>query len=269
MTNVVVTGACGRMGSAIIRQLLNQPDMKLSGAVENPQHKNINKDIGEILGTERAGIGITSSLEKVIERSDVIIEFVNPKTSLEHLETAHSFKKPIVIGTTGFSEQELKIINNISKDIPCVLSPNMSIGVNALFYLAPGLAKMLGDDYNIEIIEAHHNLKKDAPSGTALKLAELLAEALNRDLKECGVHGRSGITGARDKNEIGIHAVRGGDIVGDHTIVFAGPGERIEVTHRAHSREVFVFGAVKAARFIVNAKPGLYNMQDVLSSKVR
>ncbi|MDD5772410.1 MAG: 4-hydroxy-tetrahydrodipicolinate reductase [bacterium] len=267
MINVVVTGACGRMGSAIIRHLSDQPDMKLSGAVENPQHKNINKDIGEILGIGRSGIDISPSLEKVIDRADVVIEFVNPKTSIGHLKIADSFKKPIVIGTTGFSEPELTIINNISKNIPCVLSPNMSIGVNALFYLAPKLAKMLGDDYNIEIIEAHHNLKKDAPSGTALKLAELLADGLNRDLKECGVYGRSGITGARNKNEIGIHAVRGGDIVGDHTIVFAGPGERIEVTHRAHNREVFVFGAIKAARFIFNAKPGLYNMQDVLGIK--
>ncbi|MEW6087801.1 MAG: 4-hydroxy-tetrahydrodipicolinate reductase [bacterium] len=264
MINVVVTGACGRMGSAIIRHLLSQSDMKLAGAVENPKHLNIGKDIGEILGAGKLGIDISPSLKKVIDKSDVIIEFVNPKTSIEHLETAHLFKKPIVIGTTGFIGPELKIINNASRNIPCVLSPNMSIGVNSLFSLVPKFAKILGDDYDIEIIEAHHNLKKDAPSGTALKLAELIAGSLNRDMKECAVYGRSGITGERSKKEIGIHAVRGGDIVGDHTIVFAGPGERIEVTHRAHSREVFVFGAVKAARFAVNAKPGLYNMQDIL-----
>ncbi|MFH1288344.1 MAG: 4-hydroxy-tetrahydrodipicolinate reductase [bacterium] len=257
MINVTVTGACGRMGAAIIRNLLSQHDMKLVGAVESSQHKDINKNVGEIF--------ISSSLEEVIDKSDVIIDFVNPKTSIEHLRIAHSSKKPIVIGTTGFNESELKIIDNFAKDIPCVLSPNMSIGINSLFYLIPKLAKMLGDDYNIEIVEAHHNLKKDAPSGTALKFAELLAGSLNRDLKECGVYGRSGIIGERDKSEIGIHSVRGGDIVGDHTIVFAGPSERIEVTHRAHSRDVFVFGAIKAAGFIVGAKPGLYSMRDVIS----
>lgn len=224
MINVVVTGACGRMGSAIIRHLSSQRDMKLVGAVEISQHKNID-----------------SSLEAVIDKSDVIIEFVNPKTSIRHLEIAHSFRKPIVIGTTGFDKSELKVINDFAKDIPCVLSPNMSVGVNSLFHLVSKLAKILGNDYDIEIVEAHHNLKKDAPSGTALKFAELCA---------C----------PKDK----IHSLRCGDIVGDHTIVFAGPGERIEITHRAHSRDVFAFGAVKAARFVVNARPGLYSMQDVM-----
>lgn len=242
MINVVVTGACGRMGSAIIHNLLDQCDMKLAGAVESSQYKDIGRDIGEVLGIGKLAVNISSSLGVVIDKSDVIIEFVNPKISIRHLEIAHSFKKPIVIGTTGFDESELKIINDFAKDIPCVLSPNMSIGVNSLFHLVPKLAKILGGNYNIEIIEAHHNLKKDVPSGTAIKFAELCS---------C----------PKDK----IHSLRCGDIVGDHTIVFAGPGERIEVTHRAHSRDVFAFGAVKAARFVVNAKPGLYSMQDVLS----
>lgn len=264
MIKVAVTGACGRMGSNIIHAVIKQEDMKLTAAVEFPQHKNIGQDIGEVLGLGKINVSISDSLEKVIKNADVVIEFVNPKVSLRHMEIASSQRIPIVIGTTGFNESEIEEIDKLSKNMSCVLSPNMSIGVNVLFYLSPKVAEILGDDYNIEIIEAHHNLKKDAPSGTAAKLAQVIADGLNRDLSKCGVYGRKGLVGERKKEEIGVHAVRGGDIVGDHTLLFAGQGERIEITHRAHTREVFVFGAIKAARFVVSAKPGLYNMQDVL-----
>lgn len=267
MIKTAVTGACGRMGSGISRFVFNQKDMKLTAAIENSGHPNIGKDIGEILGLGKINLLLTDSLKKNIEDIDVIIDFVNPNASLKNLEIATIHKKPIVIGTTGFNESEINKIKELSKKTACVLSPNMSIGVNILFDLIPAIAKKLGEDYNIEIIEAHHNLKKDAPSGTAAKLAQLIADSLNRDINKCGTYGRKGLVGERSSEEIGIHAIRGGDIVGDHTILFAGPGERIEVTHRAHSRDVFIFGAIKAARFVVNAKPGLYSMQEVCNAE--
>ncbi len=265
MIKIIVTGACGRMGKRIAEMIIEQKDMELAGAVEREEHPSLGRDIGEILGRGQTGVLLQDDLKKVIDRGEVIIDFTHPEATLGHLKLAGEHHKAIVIGTTGFGEERLAEVRDLAKNIPCVLSPNMSVGVNLLFKIAGQAARVLGDDYDIEIVEAHHRHKKDAPSGTAKKLAEILAEAVGRDLPEVAIYGRQGITGERPKESIGIHAVRGGDIVGDHTVIFAGPGERIELTHRAHSRDVFVWGAIRAARFLATASPGLYSMQDILT----
>ncbi len=218
-------------------------------------------------GLEKLGVLISDELEHIIDEGEVLIEFTDPDTTLDHLGMAIEHNKAMVIGTTGFSDEQLEEIKEIAPQIPCVMAPNMSVGVNLLFKLAKEIAPVLGDDYDIEIVEAHHRKKKDAPSGTAMRIAEILAKALGRNLKGVGVYGRKGITGERTKKEIGIHAVRAGDIVGEHTITFAGTGERIEITHRAHSRDTFAQGALRAVKFVAKAKKGLYDMQDVLKLK--
>lgn len=267
MIKAIVSGACGRMGSRIINAIVNDEDIKLVGALEKKGHPNFGKDAGEVNGLEKLGVLISDELEHIIDEGEVLIEFTDPGTTLNHLRMAIEHKKAMVIGTTGFSDKQLKEIKEIATQIPCVMAPNMSVGVNLLFKLAKDIAPVLGDDYDIEIVEAHHRKKKDAPSGTAIRIAEILAKALGRNLKESGVYGRRGTTGERTRKEIGIHAVRAGDIVGEHTITFAGTGERIEITHRAHSRDTFAQGAIRAVKFVVKAKKGLYDMQDVLKLK--
>jgi 4-hydroxy-tetrahydrodipicolinate reductase len=200
-----------------------------------------------------------------MERGEVVIDFSSPEATLEHLRLVTQHRRAMVIGTTGFSASELDELKSLARQVPCVFSPNMSVGVNLIYKVIGEMAKTLGDDYDIEVIEAHHRLKKDAPSGTALKIAEVLARAVNRDLNQVGIYARKGLIGERTKGEIGIQAVRAGDIVGDHTILFGGMGERIEVTHRASSRDTFARGALRAARWVVRQPPGLYDMMDVLS----
>ncbi len=267
MVRAIVTGACGRMGKRIIGIIHETNGITLKGAVERSGHPSLGKDVGELLGIGSIGVRIESHLDDVIQKGDVIIDFTTPDTSLKHLEIAVSHGKAIVIGTTGFSTAQRSHIKGLASKTRCLLSPNMSLGINVLLKILPDITRALGSDYDIEIIEAHHRLKKDAPSGTAMRMAEVLATALDRDLERVAVYERKGIIGERGRDEMGIQTIRAGDIVGDHTIIFGGLGERIEITHRAHSRDTFARGAVKAAIWLVEQKNGLYDMHDVLSMK--
>jgi len=264
MIRAIVCGAGGRMGGRIITLMAQDGELKLFGAVERKEHPLVGKDIGECLGIGKMEVFITDDLRNCIDKGDVIIDFTSPEASLNHLRLASEFGKAMVIGSTGFTKEELEEIKKLAQMIPLVLSPNMSIGVNILFKLVEMAAQTLGDEYDVEIIEAHHHHKKDAPSGTAMKLAEIITEKLNRNMDVC-VYQRRGFIGERSRKEIGIQVIRGGDIVGDHIIMFCGEGERIELIHRAHSRDNFAKGAIRAAKWVVNQKKGLYNMQDVLA----
>jgi 4-hydroxy-tetrahydrodipicolinate reductase len=247
MIKAVVTGAAGRMGSRIINVLSTSEGIRLPG--------------GGI------PVMISDDLPAALKAGDVLIDFTFPEASLDHIRTCAELGKPVVIGSTGFSGERLAEIGKYVQKVPCVLSPNMSIGVNLCFKILAEVAGTIGEDYDMEIIEAHHRMKKDAPSGTAMKMAQVIAQAVNRNLDEVGVYARKGMIGERSRNEIGIQTLRAGDIVGEHTVLFAGKGERIEITHRAHSRDTFAAGAVRAARWVVGKKPGLYDMQDVLGLK--
>lgn len=253
MINIIVCGAAGRMGSSILRLSSLDSEIKIAGALERKNNSMVS--IGEFQ--------ISDNLKTIISLCDVIIDFTSPSSSIEHLEEAVCNKKAIVIGTTGFNQDEIEKINNAAKTIPVVLSPNMSIGINLMLRLVAETAKYI-PNYDVEILELHHNQKKDAPSGTAMKLAQVIADTLDRDIEKDAVYGRKGITCKRKKEDIGILAVRGGDIVGDHTVFFAGQGERIEITHRAQSRDTLALGAITAAKWLAKQKPGLYSMQDVL-----
>ncbi|MBN1824084.1 MAG: 4-hydroxy-tetrahydrodipicolinate reductase [Endomicrobiales bacterium] len=253
MVKLVVTGAAGRMGSSIIRLAGNDPAVEVVGAVE-------------IKGSTALGTGkppVTDDINKVIPACDVAVDFTSQEGALAALAACLKNSKAAVIGTTGISDAGINEIKNASKKIPVVFSPNMSVGVNVLFKITEDTAKLLSG-YDVEILELHHNQKKDAPSGTAAKLLDVIAKVLGRDPKKAGIYGRQGIAGARTKNEIGVHAVRAGDIVGEHTVYFAGPCERIELTHRAQSRDALARGALVAAKWVAGKAPGLYTMQDVL-----
>ncbi len=267
MLNIIVSGAAGRMGSRIIALSKDNKNLKIIGALERRDHNKIGYDIGEIIGIGKINIKLSSNITDVAEKADVIIEFSNPKTSLEHIKIASDRSISMVIGTTGFSNEETADIKHYTEKIPCVLAPNMSVGVNLLLKVIRDVAKVLGDDYDVEIIEAHHRLKKDAPSGTAIKMAQVIANALNRNLEETVIYARKGLIGERTTKEIGIQAIRAGDIVGEHTVIFGGLGERIEITHKASSRDTFARGALKAALWVPKQKPGFYDMQDVLGLK--
>jgi len=266
MTSLVVCGAAGRMGKRIIACALQDKEFKIVGAVESTDSPAIGKDAGEEAGEATLHVPILSRVEEVLSHTDVVIDFTQPSSSLKNAQITAQFKKAMVIGTTGFSEAQKKELKALSKTIPIMLSPNMSVGVNVLFELVGEVARKLGSDYDIEIVEAHHRLKKDAPSGTALRLGEAVAAATGRQFAKDAVYGRKG-EALRKANEIGIFAVRAGDIVGDHTVTFATQGERLELTHRAHSRDTFAKGALRAARFVAKQKPGWYSMQEVLKVK--
>lgn len=244
---IAVAGAAGKMGSTILRIALSDADLQVVGAIESKDNNAIGMDIGEIIGSRKTGILIGYDLEKTFVNMDVLIEFTNPSATLEHLKKVIELKKKMVIGTTGFTDEELKKIKELGRNIPLVFSPNMSIGVNIFFKLVAELSKVCPDGFDIEIFEAHHRFKKDAPSGTAKRLAEIISK--EREIKI---------------NKIPVHAIRGGDIVGEHTVSFIGMGERIELIHKAHSRETFARGSILAAKFIMDAKPGIYEMKDVL-----
>ncbi len=267
MVNVIVAGAAGRMGIRIINIINETEGITLAGAFEHPDNPQVGLDAGLIAGIGEKGIKISGSLDHIIDSGDVIIDFTVPAATMSNVEKAASAGKAIVIGTTGITEDEQKAIRETAKNIPVVLAPNMSVGVNVMFRIAAEMAKILGRDYDIEIVEAHHRLKKDAPSGTAIGLAKKLAEATDRDLEKTAVYSRHGIIGQRTDEEIGIQTVRAGDITGDHTVLFGGIGERLELTHRAHNRDNFAKGAVRAAKWIVNRDAALYDMQDVLGLK--
>jgi len=264
MIRCAVTGACGRMGMAVIRALSRAEGIELAGATEQQGHPGIGSDVAELPGAGKFRVTVVESLALITPQPDVIIDFTAPESSLAHMEWAASRLTAAVIGTTGFSPVQSAHIRELARVVPCVCSPNMSVGVNIMFTLIERVARMLQDRYDMEIIESHHRLKKDAPSGTAVKMANILADAMNRDLESVAVHGRKGLIGERRRDEIGIQVVRAGDIVGDHTVLFAGEGERLEITHRAHSRDTFAAGAVRAAKWVAGQPPGLYDMLDVL-----
>jgi 4-hydroxy-tetrahydrodipicolinate reductase len=267
MIKILVAGAGGRMGGRIIQLIQESPDLTVSGALEQAGHPAVGSDLGEWLGTGRLGLAVVSDLKELLPRGQVIIDFTFHSASLENLRLAAETRTPIVIGSTGFTAEEMSEAERLSREVPCVLAPNMSVGVNALFKIVGEVARILGEGYDIEILEVHHKMKKDAPSGTALKLAQVLAEARSLDLGKAAVYERKGIIGERRADEIGIQTFRAGDIVGEHTILFGGMGERLEITHRAHNRDTFARGALRAARWILERPAGLYDMQDVLGLK--
>jgi 4-hydroxy-tetrahydrodipicolinate reductase len=253
------------MGGRIISLIAQSPGIELAGAVERPDHPVVGRDAGEaVQGVGRTGIAVAGSLAACIAQGDVVIDFTAHDVSLGHLEIAAAAGKAIVIGSTGFTGPELKKAKELSASVRCVLTPNMSVGVSVMLKVLADVAAILGDDYDVEIVEAHHHLKKDAPSGTALKMAQVIAGSLGRDLDQVGVYSRRGMIGERTKDEIGIQTLRAGDIVGEHTVMFGGTGERLEFIHRAHSRDNFARGAIRAACWLVDQKNGLYDMQDVL-----
>ncbi|NOX21330.1 MAG: 4-hydroxy-tetrahydrodipicolinate reductase [Nitrospirae bacterium] len=267
MINVTVAGATGRMGGRITALCVEHPEINLVGAFERKGHERVGEDIGEILGLGKVNVKLTDDINTYIDKTDVLIDFTSVGATLQNLRVASEHKKAMVIGTTGFTDEDMKEIQALASDIPCVLAPNMSVGVNLLFKVLALVAKVLGEDYDVEIIEAHHRMKKDAPSGTALKMAKIIAEALDRNLDDVAVYARKGLIGERDRREIGIQCIRAGDIVGEHTVMFATMGERVEITHKASSRDTFARGAVRAALWIYGKEPGLYDMLDVLNLK--
>ncbi len=267
MIRTIVCGACGKMGKRICTLMENDDELELYGALEAKNSKYIGSDIGAVCGIGEKHIEVTDKLNDIIGDGEVLIDFSTPSSTLSNLRAAAENKKAMVIGTTGFSDDEIAEIKKLSVRIPIVLAPNMSLGVNILFKLVEDVARILKDDYDIEIVEMHHRFKKDAPSGTALKLAEHAANGLNENLNDIAVYGRQGIIGERSKKEIGIMSLRGGDVVGDHSVIFAGLGERLELTHKATSRDTFALGALRAAKWVIDKVPGFYNMQDVLNIK--
>ena len=266
MIKIAVCGAAGRMGQRILVAAV-EAGCTISGALERPGHPQIGQDAGLIAGCGQLGVAISDDLNAVVEGCDVLIDFTTPKISLKNLEVCGLKKKSIVIGSTGFTPEERALAAELAKDIPAVLAPNMSVGVNVCFKMLKDLAKTLGDGFDVEIVELHHNKKKDSPSGTAVRMGEVVAEALGRDYNQVANYHREGICGERTKEEIGMQTVRGGDIVGEHTVYFIGMGERIEISHRAMSRDMFSRGSIRAAKWIVGKAPGLYDMQDVLGLK--
>ena len=257
------------MGGRIVAMIHETDDFTLAGAVERPGNPSIGQDAGEVAGIGRIGVPLAGDLGTVMGEGQVVIDFTAPQAAMTHLAIAAQAKVPVVVGTTGLSAADLNRIKELSSTAPCVVSPNMSIGVNVLLKVLAQVARTLGDGYDVEIVETHHRFKKDAPSGTALKMAQVVAEALGRELDKTGIYGRRGLVGERGKEEIAIHALRAGDVIGEHTVIFGGMGERIEVTHRAQSRDNFARGALRAARWVIGQPPGLYDMQDVLGLKNR
>ncbi|MDD3985803.1 MAG: 4-hydroxy-tetrahydrodipicolinate reductase [Methanobacterium sp.] len=273
MISIAVTGACGRMGSNIIKTILEQKDMNIVAAIETPNTPLEGKDIGEVIGIGEIGIEINGAekLQNILKRKnpDVLVDFTIANAAVKTIKTAAECDVNLVVGTTGFSNKQIsEITDSIKKNqISAVIAPNMAVGVNVFFKVLKDLANILVD-YDVEIIESHHRHKKDAPSGTAVKASEIIAQQFNRNIEEVGVYGRKGIVGERTSEEIGIHAIRGGDIVGDHMVLFAGDGERLEIIHRASSRQAFVNGVIKGIRYVINTDKGrIYDMGDVLGLK--
>ncbi len=264
MARVAIVGAGGRMGRILVEAVHDHSETDLTVATELPGSSLLGTDAGELASLGRLDVELVDDLIKVIDRFDVVIDFTRPAATLGHLSICREHRKKMVIGTTGFSDDQKQRIEDASQDIAIVFAPNMSVGVNLTLKLLEMAAHILQDEVDIEIIEAHHRHKVDAPSGTAVRMGEVIAETLGRDLKECAVYGREGITGERDRQTIGFETIRAGDIVGDHTVLFAGIGERIEITHKASSRMTFAKGAVRAAGWIMRHETGLFDMQDVL-----
>ena len=263
---IAIAGAAGRMGRTLIEGLLGTRDLELGAAFEAAGHPQLGRDAGEALGMP-SGIRIGADVAAAVGAADCIIDFTRPEATAAHVAACVAAGKRAVIGTTGFTAAQKAENALAAQRIPIVLAPNFAVGVNVIFKLAEVAARILGEGYDVEIVEAHHRHKVDAPSGTALRLGEVVAGALGRDLKACAVYGREGITGERDPKTIAFHAVRGGDIVGEHTVIFAGEGERVEVAVKSGSRMTYAMGALRAARWLGARGPGLYDMFDVLGLK--
>lgn len=262
---VVIAGCSGRMGKTLLECVAQSDDLVLHAALDHSASEALGKDASELGGAR--GIKIGADVQSALSGADVLIDFTRPEGTLKHLEICQKLGVNIVIGTTGFNAQQKAVLGAAAQKIGVVFAPNMSVGVNLTFKLLETAAKVLSHGYDIEIIEAHHRHKVDAPSGTALGMGEVVARTLGRNLDTCAVYGREGVTGERDPSTIGFATVRGGDIVGDHTVLFAGTGERVEITHKASSRATFALGALRAARFLKTNPAGMYDMQDVLGLK--
>ena len=263
---IVIAGSSGRMGKTLLEGVAQADDLSLHGALEHDGSAMLGHDAGEFLGAP-CGVKITADVAAALKGADVLIDFTRPEGTLHHVEICRKLGVNMVIGTTGFNAQQKAQIGAAAQHIGIVFAPNMSVGVNLVFKLLETASRVLSQGYDIEIIEAHHRHKVDAPSGTALGMGEVIAKTLGRDLETCAEYGRKGVTGERDPSTIGFATVRGGDIVGDHTVMFAGTGERIEITHKASSRATFALGALRAARFLKANPAGMYDMQDVLGLK--
>lgn len=261
---IAISGASGRMGKALIESIANNSDTHLSAAVERPGSHLLGVDAGALAGVGDLGVAVTGDLAPAIEEFDVLIDFSSPEATLRHAALCAEKGRAVVVGTTGFSDEDKRWLEGEGKHVPLCIAANYSTGVNLCLKLLDTAARVMGDDADVEIYEAHHRHKVDAPSGTALRMGEVVAGALGRDLKSDAVYGRQGQTGARKRSEIGFTTARGGDVVGDHTVMFLADGERVEITHKASSRQSFARGAVRAALWLVGQKPGLYDMQDVL-----
>ncbi len=267
MIRVAVVGASGRMGLCLVKAADLSKNTELTIAVSRDGSDSVGNDVGELAGIGKTEIIVIDDLRAVLDQFDLLIDFTRPEPSMEYIEICRQAGKKIVIGTTGYSEEQKRIINQAAKDIAIVLAPNMSVGVNLSLKLLEMTAKVMGEYTDIEVIEAHHRHKVDAPSGTALRMGEVIADTLGRDLKDCAIYGREGDTGERDRKTIGFSTIRAGDIVGEHTVMFADEGERLEITHKASSRMTFANGAIRAASWLKNKDKGLYDMQDVLELK--
>ena len=265
MRRIAVMGAAGRMGKILIEAVQQTAGAAgLTAAVDRPDSTLVGADAGELAGIGRIGVPLSGDLSRVVDEFDVLIDFTHPSVTLKNLEICRRAGKAMVIGTTGLSQEEKQQLVAAAKDVPLVFAANFSVGVNLCLKLLDTAARVLGDEVDVEIVEAHHRHTVDAPSGTALRMGEVVAEALGRDLREVAVYGREGQAGARDRQTIGFATVRAGDIVGDHTVLFAADGERVEITHKASSRMTFAKGAVRAALWLEGREAGLYDMQDVL-----
>lgn len=264
--NIAIAGSSGRMGRALLEAVSQAPDMRLAAALERAGSPFIGKDAGEFFGSP-CGTAVSEGTSAALEGCHALIDFTRPEATLRHLDFCRERGVNIVIGTTGFTPEQKALIADASHDIGVVFAPNMSVGVNLCLKLLDMAARVLNEGYDIEVLEAHHRHKIDSPSGTALRMGEVVADALGRNLADCAVYGREGVTGERSPSTIGFATVRGGDIVGDHTVLFAGTGERVEITHKASSRATFALGALRAARFLARSGKGLYDMQDVLGLK--
>ncbi len=267
MKRVAIVGAAGRMGRNLVDACQNHPDLTVGVATERSGSSLIGADAGELAGIGNIDVTIVDELSSVADQFDVLIDFTSIEATLTHLEICRANGKAIVIGTTGFSVQQKQQIEAAARDIPIVFAPNMSVGVNLCLKLLDITARVMGDEVDIEVIEAHHRHKVDAPSGTALRMGEVVAEALGRNLDDCAVYGREGHTGERERKTIGFETIRAGDIVGEHTVMFADIGERVEITHKASSRMTFANGAARAAAWLGDKQAGLFDMQDVLGLK--
>ena len=263
-TKVVIAGTSGRMGHALLEGVLADANLQLHAALDRADSPQIGQDAGAHLG-KNTGVKITSDIAAALKNADVLVDFTRPEASLAYLEACKQAGVKYVIGTTGFTVEQKAKIAAAAKEIAIVFAPNMSVGVTLLLDLVEQAAKVLNDGYDIEVVEMHHRHKVDAPSGTALRLGEAAAQGLGQDLNDCAIYAREGVTGEREAGKIGFATLRGGDVVGDHTVVFAGIGERVEITHKASSRATFALGALRAARFLQSKSTGLFDMRDVLN----